>query len=123
MPCCPNCGFGLNEEEPLTYGNVRFADEGEIVFEGRRLHLTRGLHEIARALISVQGRPLTRGFLAARLQDELSDEAIVKSIERLRRVFRERDAGFDQIETLRGFGAYRWRFKPVQDRRPGTATH
>ncbi|GGD59184.1 hypothetical protein GRI62_00905 [Erythrobacter arachoides] len=91
----------------MVYGNVRLAPEGEILFNGRRIQLTRTLHYLAHALILVQGRPLTRGFLAARLADDLSDEAVIKSVERLRRVFRQRDPGFDQIETLRGFGACR----------------
>lgn len=112
MHNCPNCGCALTLPEPIVYGNVSATPDGRVVFEGRRLELTRRLHDIVIALISAKGRSLTCSFLAELLAEDVSDEVIVKTVERARRRFRGIQPGFDQIVTVRGFGAYRWAFRP-----------
>lgn len=112
LHACPNCGCDLQAAQAVEYGNIGTTSDGGLVFEGRPLALTARLHAIVHALVSARGRGLTRAFLASRLTDDLSDEAIVKSVERVRRFFRGIDPAFDQIETVRGFGAYRWIFRP-----------
>lgn len=111
MHVCPNCGCNLDRFEPVTFGNVAIDERGEIVFEGQPLALRRGQHEIVEALVRAKGRCLSRGLLASRLESEIEDQTIVKYVERTRVAFRAVDPRFDQIEALRGFGAYRWAFR------------
>ena len=110
-PLCPHCGCHLRSDAAITYGNIAATEGGDIVFDGSPVFLPRRLHDIALALVRARGRALTRSQLAFGLRGDTSDEAIVKSVERLRRHFRQLRHGFDQIETVRGFGAYRWRLR------------
>lgn len=111
MDCCPNCGSNLTAYAPIHYGNVTISQDGTVMFEGRRVKLTRTLHEIAECIIRGRGRGITCGVLAARLGSDVFDGSIKKNIQRLRCCFRAINPRFDQIEALHGFGAYRWRFK------------
>ena len=111
VPLCPHCGCHLSTEAAIAYGNIAASGDGDIVFEGAPVILQRRLHDIVLALVRAKGRSLTRSQLAFGLEGDASDEAIVKSVERLRRHFRDLCPGFDQIETVRGFGAYRWRLR------------
>ena len=111
-PLCPHCGCHLRTTKAIEYGNIVIAGDGEVAFEDRPVALQRRLHDIVVALVRAEGRALTRSQLAFGLSDDTSDEAIVKAVERLRRHFRQLRPGFDQIETVRGFGAYRWRYGP-----------
>ena len=114
VPLCPHCGCHLRAAKAIAYGNIAATGEGEIVFEGSPVSLQRRLHDIVLALVRAEGRPLTRSQLAFGLSNDTSDEAIVKAVERLRRHFGQLRPGFDQIETVRGFGAYRWCFRPAR---------
>ena len=114
MPLCPHCGYHLRTAKAIGFGNVAVTGDGDILFEGSPVILQRRLHDIVLALVRAEGRALTRSQLAFGLSSDTSDEAIVKAIERLRRQFRQLRSGFDQIETVRGFGAYRWRFRASQ---------
>jgi DNA-binding response OmpR family regulator len=108
---CPNCGCQLKAFEPIRYGNVRVEGLSEIVFKGRAVALARTQHGIVEALIRARGRYLSREMLVGVLGSEIYDQAIRQYVKRARAAFLAIDPGFDQIESLRGFGAYRWRYR------------
>lgn len=114
MTFCLNCGSELETPKATVFGNIRMTIGGDMVFKGRLMVLTRNLHQIVTALIAARGRAVTRTHLANRLNSDMSDEAIVKSVERVRKSFREVDDHFDQLETVRGFSAYRWISRPAE---------
>ena len=109
MEWCPHCGENLASLAPFEFGNVEILGSGTIMFEGSLLELPRTLFSVADSIIRGRGRGLTVGLLAERLGSDVFDESIKKYVERLRTSFRAIDPEFDQIETMRGFGAYRWR--------------
>lgn len=115
MEWCSHCGGNLRSQEPFAFGNVEIVGSGAIIFAGRPIDLPRTLYSLADSIIRGRGRGLTCGILAERLGNDVFDESIKKYIERLRNCFRALNPHFDQIETIRGFGAYRWRF---QDHEP-----
>lgn len=119
MELCHHCGGNLSNRSPFAFGNVAIVDDGLILFDGLALALTRTLFSMADSIIRGRGRGLTCGILAARLGSEVFDESITKYIERLRTSFRSIDPQFDQIEAIRGFGAYRWRYRDADSRMPG----
>lgn len=119
-PCvCPNCGCDLRPFEGLAYGNVVVDDLGNIYFDGCPIELPRSQHLIVEALIKAKGRGLSRAFLATIVGGDIFDQTVSKYIERIRSSFRDIDPGFDQICSLRGFGAYRWTFRDSSLGEPG----
>lgn len=106
---CPNCGCNLKKFEPISYGNVEVDVQGEIVFEGQSVQIAKTQREIVEALIYARGRYLTRAVLANLLDGEINDSSVSKYIERARIAFRAIDPSFSQIESIRGYGAYKWR--------------
>lgn len=119
MEWCPHCGGDLGSQVPFAFGNVEIIGGGTIMFDGCPLDLPRTLYTMADSIIRGRGRGLTRGILAERLGGDVFDESIKKYVERLRACFRAIDPRFDQIEAIRGFGAYRWRFQYADP----TSTH
>lgn len=117
MECCPHCGGNVGSEAPFAFGNVEILGDGTLTFNGRSLDLPRTLYAVADSIIRGRGRGLTRGTLADRLGSDVFDDSIKKYVERLRACFRAIDPRFDQIEAIRGFGAYRWRFRAQDARR------
>lgn len=113
---CSRCGGNLRAQEPFAFGNVEIVGHGAIIFAGRPIDLPRTLYSLADSIIRGRGRGVTCGVLAERLGSDVFDDSIKKYIERLRNSFRADNPHFDQIETIRGFGAYRWRF---EEHRPG----
>ncbi len=111
---CPNCGCNLRVSDGLTYGNIVIDERGSLWFEGQTLHLARCQHLIVEALVRSKGRGLTRSFLATIIGGEIYDQTISKYIQRARDSFRQIEPGFDQITSLRGFGAYRWECRSSQ---------
>lgn len=109
---CPNCGCRLQKFEPMEYGNVRIDGLSDIEFEGEAVILARTQRRLVEALIQARGRYLTRGILANILDGDINDSTICKYVERARSAFLAINPAFDQIECLRGFSAYRWRFCP-----------
>jgi DNA-binding response OmpR family regulator len=107
---CPNCGCRLQKFEPMEYGNVRIDGLSDIEFEGRAVILARTQRRLVESLIQARGRYLTRGVLATILEGDINDSTICKYVERARSAFLAINPAFDQIECLRGFSAYRWRF-------------
>lgn len=108
---CPNCGCKLQSFETFAYGNIAIDERGDLLFEGRPLQLPRNQHLIVEALIKAKGRGLTRSILATVVGGEIYDQTISKYIERIRSNFRRLQPGFDQINSIRGFGAYRWNYR------------
>jgi len=108
MHHCPHCGCQLMTFEPFTNGNVCIADRGLIIFGGQSIGLPPTLHILTEALIRARGRGLPRSVLANLLGSEINDSSVTKYIERVRETFRAIDPDFDQIECIRGFGAYKW---------------
>ena len=108
---CPNCGCLLRAFEPVGFGNVRVEGLSEIVYQGRAVALARTQHSIVEALVRARGRYLSRELLVGVLGGEIYDQAICQYIKRARAAFLAIDPRFDQIECLRGFGAYRWRYR------------
>jgi len=60
------------------------------------------------SLIRAQGRGVYRSTLANLIDADLHDQSVTVYVKRLRETFRRLDPTFDQIECLKGFGAYRW---------------
>lgn len=114
MDCCPHCGGDVGSEAPFAFGNVEIIGDGALMFDGHSLRLPRTLYAMADSIIRGRGRGLTRGILADKLGGDVFDESIKKYVERLRACFRTIDPRFDQIEAIRGFGAYRWRFRAAE---------
>ena len=112
---CPNCGVALEEFKPVAFGNVALLDRGNLMFNGERLKLPRCQHEIVEALVLAQGRALTVAHLAGCLGGEIYDQSITVYVGRARSTFRKIHPEFDQIECIRGFGAYRWTYRSPTD--------
>lgn len=72
------------------------------------VHLPPTLFLLAEALIRARGRSLTRPALANVIGMDVNDSTVTKYIGRLRDAFCQSDPSFNQIECLKGFGAYRW---------------
>jgi DNA-binding response OmpR family regulator len=108
MHLCPNCGCDLASREPVELGNIALTEKDEIVFQGRRLDLSRCQFRIVESLVRARGRSLTRGVLAQRVGGDVNDSTIVKYVERVRHSFRAVEPAFDQLVAVHGFGAYRW---------------
>jgi DNA-binding response OmpR family regulator len=108
MEMCPHCGFDLTRVQPIQFGNIAITEREEIVFEGQRLWLTRCQYRIVESLVRAKGRQLTRGVLAERIGGDLNETTVTKYVERARQSFREINPSFDQLVSVRGFGAYRW---------------
>jgi DNA-binding response OmpR family regulator len=108
MQMCPHCGFDLARSQPIEFGNIAISDRDEIMFEGRRLPLTRCQYDIVECLIRARGRSVSRAVLADRIGGDLQESTVTKHVERVRRCFRAIKPEFDQLVAVRGFGAYRW---------------
>lgn len=108
---CPDCGRLIADPSPFRLGNV-VVDGLRVRLNGREVALAHTQFLIAETLIRANGRHLTRGYLASAIGGEFFDEAICQYIRRTREAFVAIDGNFDQIETLHGFGAYRWRREP-----------
>lgn len=108
MHLCPNCGCDLVMREPIALGCIAIDDRDEIVFQGRRLELSRCQHRIVDSLVRARGRSLTRGILAQRVGGDVNDSTVVKYVERVRHSFGAVDPSFDQLIAVHGFGAYHW---------------
>ena len=118
---CPHCGYKLKEAETVSFGNVEISRSGEIRFKRRSVRLRQRQHAIVEALIEARGRPLTRGHLATILDLDINDSTITKYVQRARMEFREIDPDFDQIVSLRGFGAYQWKHRQAAISAPAPA--
>lgn len=105
---CPSCGYQLREFEAIKYGNVQIDPPGRITFSSYDIELAPTQFIVADALIRARGRGIYRSTLANLIGPDLSEQAITVYIRRLRDAFRKLDPSFNQIECLRGFGAYRW---------------
>lgn len=108
MQLCPHCGFNLIAAAPLEFGNIAIDAQFGIRYEGKRITLQRSLYDIVETLVRARGCGVSVSALANRLAGDVEDATIVKYIERTRSSFRRIDPRFDQIVSLRGFGAYRW---------------
>ncbi|MBX7483460.1 hypothetical protein [Qipengyuania qiaonensis] len=97
--------------EEFTYGNIAIDRRGDLLFEGCPLQLPRSQHVMVEALVKAQGRGLTRSVLATIAGGEIYDQTVSKYIERVRSSFRDIKPEFDQISSMRGFGAYRWNYQ------------
>ncbi len=105
---CPNCGFQIGSSAPIVFGNVRIDPPGKISLHSDYIHLPPTLFILADALIRAQGRGVYRSTLANLIDPDLTDQAVTVYVKRLRNSFRRLDPGFDQIQCVKGFGAYRW---------------
>ncbi len=111
LALCPECGCNLTEHDFVRYGNVMVLDRGEIAFENAILRMPRCQYDIVKTLILAKGRSLTKNFLAYVLGNDINESSIAKYVQRTRDGFREIDPSFEQIISLRGFGAYRWKYR------------
>jgi DNA-binding response OmpR family regulator len=105
---CPHCGIQIRPFEKMSLGNVCIAEFGCVTYNSQAVRLPPSLFLLAEALIRAQGRGLTRSVLANVVGRDVNDSTITKYIARLREVFCQYDPGFNQIECIKGFGAYRW---------------
>lgn len=114
---CPHCGYQLHQSRPLTYGNVAISGDGQIYLNKQSVELARTQYEIVQALVRAKGRGLTLGSLASLIDDEIEEVTVRQYVRRARLSLSEIDNDFDQIEALCGFGAYRWKHKPITETR------
>lgn len=110
---CPSCGAQLKIFEIVSYGNVTITDSGLINFNSKIIVLPPSQFLLAEALIRARGRSLTRSALANLVGTSINDSTVTKYIERVRDSFRQANLSFNQIECMKGFGAYRWIREPA----------
>ncbi|MCA0977161.1 hypothetical protein LCM19_02150 [Qipengyuania flava] len=101
----------MRQFEEFAFGNIAIDRRGDLSFEGHHLQLPRSQYLIVEALVKAQGRGLTRSVLATIVGGDIYDQTVSKYIERVRSNFREMKPDFDQISSMRGFGAYRWDYR------------
>jgi DNA-binding response OmpR family regulator len=105
---CPHCGLQIRGFEVFSFGNVSIIEIGRIYFKSEEISLPPTQYILVDALIRARGRSLSRSMLANLVGSHVSDTTVTKYIERLREAFRKLHPDFNQIECLKGFGAYRW---------------
>lgn len=108
---CPHCGFNLTAAAPRSFGNIAFDSRCGVRLNGRMVALPRSLYDVVETLVRARGGGVTTSVLANRLGGDVEDATIVKYVERARTSFRRIDPAFDQIVSLRGFGAYCWAYR------------
>ena len=105
---CPHCGFQLGQHAPITFGNVTIEPPGKILLCSRDVELGPSQFLVADALIRARGKGVYRSTLASLIDSDIDDRSVTVYIKRLRETFRRHDPTFNQIQCLKGFGAYRW---------------
>ena len=105
---CPSCGYQIGQFDAVTFGNVTIEPPGKVLLRSRNVELSPTQFILADALIRAQGRGVYRSTLANLIDADLHDQSVTVYVKRLRETFRRLDPTFDQIECLKGFGAYRW---------------
>ena len=108
---CPHCGGRLVDFAQLTFGNIELRSVDETLFEGVRIHLTKNQYVIVDALVRAQGRLVTRSLLAMAMGRDVYDNTVTANIKRTRDRFCAVSPDFDQLQVVRGFGAYRWEYR------------
>lgn len=108
---CPDCGNKLTGFAHLSYGNIVLNDIDEVLYEGERIDLTKNQCVIIDALVRAKGRLVTRSTLASAIGGDIFDNTVSANIWRTRLKFRSVKPGFDQLQVIRGFAAYRWDFR------------
>lgn len=105
---CPHCGYQIGEIEPFAVGNVAIEPPGRITLNCQEVQLAPTQFIVADALIRASGRVLLRSTLANLIDPDLCEDSVTTYVRRVREAFRQLDPSFNQIECLKGFGAYRW---------------
>lgn len=105
---CPSCGFQIGDHDVVTFGNVTIEPPGTILLRSRSVELAPTQFILADALIRARGRGVYRSTLANLIDADLHDQSVTVYVKRLREAFRKLDPAFNQIECMKGFGAYRW---------------
>ena len=109
--------------EKMSLGNVCIGEFGCVTYNSHHIKLPPSLFLLAEALIRAEGRGLTRAVLASVVGMDVNDSTVTKYIARLREAFCKYDPGFNQIECIKGFGAYRWVRQRDAGRRTRCANH
>lgn len=110
---CPHCGGNLTTLDQVVYGNIELRAPEEVVFEGKRVNLTRNQLAIVDALVRAKGRAITRSVLAMIIGKDVYDNTVSANIRRTRQSFHTVSPEFDQLQVLHGLGAYRWNFRAM----------
>jgi DNA-binding response OmpR family regulator len=111
---CPHCGYRLRDSESVLFDNIEVRFGGAILYGETEIELPIVLHGIMEALARAGGRALTLSAIAGFIDRDIDDRTVRKYIERIRVAFRAVDPTFYQIESLKGFGAYRLRRRSVR---------
>ena len=112
MSCsvCPNCGYALEPLAAFSLGDL-FIDKGGafVWWRKRPVPLTTAERLIVTTLARADGVPVRHDILAESTgsESEDPDNCAAVLISRVKRKFREVDAAFRCIETVRGQGV-RW---------------
>lgn len=109
---CPCCGCKLAGFEELAYGNIVLRDLDWVIFEGEKIPLPRSQFQIVDALVRARGRGISRSTLAMIIGADIFDNSVTQHVVRARKSFRSVIPDFNQLQVIRGFGAYRWTFRP-----------
>lgn len=120
---CPHCGNKIANFDRVSYGNIVLNDTDEVFFEGKRMELTKNQHVIIDALVRAKGRLVTYSVLALAMGSEIFDNTVSANIGRTRMKFRSVNHNFDQLQVVRGFGAYRWVFRNASTFSIGQGSH
>jgi DNA-binding response OmpR family regulator len=108
---CPNCGSQLELFSAFSFGNVSIKTPGQVAYNSAPIALPPTQFLVVDALVRARGRCVTRSMLANLISPDISDKTIVKYINRARDAFRSLNPSFNQIECLKGFSCYRWKYQ------------
>ncbi|MEP5758905.1 MAG: winged helix-turn-helix domain-containing protein [Litoreibacter sp.] len=109
---CSGCGEPLFGFSPLVYGNITMIDFDKVFIDEKHVALSQAEHRLVEALVRAKGMGVTRSTLASFMGGDIFDQTVTVLVRRARIKFRSVVPGFDQVSAIRGFGAYRWSFKP-----------
>jgi len=97
-----------NNDNSLVRGQLTlYVDRMEITWDNTPIHFTLTEFMMIQALVKRPGNPKSNDQLMQAANTYVSDNAVVATISRIRRKFKEVDPTFDCIQTVYGMG-YRW---------------
>lgn len=101
---CPNCGYDLVHDEPITLGRASFDPRGDFIWDGRSVPLDPCKRIIVGTLMKARGSCVALSTIADRMGygGELPENSVRVHVSRIRTMLADAP-----IQTVRGVG-YRW---------------
>lgn len=109
MTCCPNCGYNLSADAPVSTGDWRIDPRQGVFWKGRRVTARQSWVQIMLTLADAGGRVVTTEALLNRISDSESNTLIASQVCQLRKHLASIHAP-DPIVSHRhrGMHGYRW---------------